>query len=60
MKSGDRLTFSPILNEEVSAAPQVPLEGIWSYIHSLLQSDGEGADLEGLLSLLSWFGLLES
>ena len=32
----------------------------WSYIHSLLQSGGESTDLEGLLSLLGWFGFLKA
>jgi hypothetical protein len=38
----------------------MPCEGGWSCIHSLLQFDGESTNLEGLLSLLGWFGFLKA
>ena len=60
MKSGDRLTFLPILNKELGLMLQMSHEGGWSYVYSLLQSSSESMDLEGLFSLLGWFRFLEA
>ena len=54
MKSSDRLTLSARFGEKMSVAPQVLGEDRQSYIHSLLQSNGESTDLEGLFSFLGW------
>jgi hypothetical protein len=35
---------------------QVSPEGIWSCVHSVLQSGGESMDLEGLLPLFDYSG----
>ena len=58
MKRGNRFTFSSILDENMSVVLQVSCEGGWSCAHSLLQFGGESTDLEGLFSLLDWFGFL--
>ena len=39
---------------------EVPCEGVWSCIHSLLQFGGESTDLEGLLSFLDWLRFLKA
>ena len=49
-----------MFNEKVGIALEVPCEGVWSCIHSLLQFGGESTDLEGLLSFLDWLRFLKA
>jgi len=60
MESSVELTLSAGFGKKLAIASQVIGDGMWSCVHSLLQSDGESTDLKRLLILLfSWLMFLQ-
>ena len=60
MESIVEFTLSAGFGKKLAIASQVIGDGMWSCVHSLLQSDGESTDLKRLLILLfSWLMFLQ-